>query len=200
MIRNGEVAKWNTPWKLADVQPLARPVPYVHKSGAVTWVTLDPDVQEAIAAQLEHRLNHVEQNAERPVTAGPSPARKPGAKEAMSISSNSTAEDTADARLIGQTTLTEGNIKHGHIYLRPFFDRFPADAVGGSSKASPAAQSLTVETSMGDRFETDLDGSKKFFRARGPIRGFFEATKARPGDEVHVERLAPYSYRISLQR
>lgn len=37
MILSGEVAKWNTPWKLADLQRLARPVPYKHKNGAVTW-------------------------------------------------------------------------------------------------------------------------------------------------------------------
>jgi hypothetical protein len=51
MIRSGNVAKWNTPWKLADVQKLASPVPYRHKSGAVTWVTLDPLVCESIAQQ-----------------------------------------------------------------------------------------------------------------------------------------------------
>src|SRR4051812_33132729 len=41
MVRSGEVARWNTPWKLADVHRLIRPVPYQHKSGAVTWVDLD---------------------------------------------------------------------------------------------------------------------------------------------------------------
>ena len=41
MIRSGEVAKWNMPWKLADVRQFDSPVPYRHKSGAVTWVELD---------------------------------------------------------------------------------------------------------------------------------------------------------------
>ncbi|MCL2874749.1 MAG: hypothetical protein FWF12_00345 [Betaproteobacteria bacterium] len=52
MIRSGEVAKWNTPWKLADVRRLASPVPYRHRKGAVTWVELDADVTHAIARQL----------------------------------------------------------------------------------------------------------------------------------------------------
>jgi hypothetical protein len=199
MIVSGEVANWNTPWKLADIRPLASPVPYSHKKGAVTWVALHPDVQDAIATQMED-ASDCEPQVQSPATKVASSPQKPATKEVMSIQSNSTPQDTADARVIGHTTLTEANIRHGHIYLRSFFDRFPKGAVGGSSKASMATESLMVQTSMGHRFETDLDGLKKFFRARAPIRAFFEATKARPGDEVVVEQLAPYSYRMSLQR
>ena len=52
MIRSGEVAKWNRPWKLTSVRKLALPVPYKHKPGAVTWVKLEPYVAAAIRAQL----------------------------------------------------------------------------------------------------------------------------------------------------
>ena len=52
MIRSGEVAKWNVPWKLAEVRRLARPVAYAHKSGAVTWVELDSAAMSGIAAQV----------------------------------------------------------------------------------------------------------------------------------------------------
>jgi hypothetical protein len=41
MIRSGAVAKWNTPWRLADIWRLPAPVAYHHKSGAVIWVELD---------------------------------------------------------------------------------------------------------------------------------------------------------------
>lgn len=51
MIRSGEVAKWNTPWKLTDVRRLRRPVPYSHKSGAVTWVELDTAAIAGIASE-----------------------------------------------------------------------------------------------------------------------------------------------------
>jgi hypothetical protein len=52
MIRTGEVAKWNRPWKLTSVRKLAKPVPYKHKPGAVTWVNLEPDVAANIRTQL----------------------------------------------------------------------------------------------------------------------------------------------------
>lgn len=39
-------------WEMADARPLATPVRYSHKSGAVIWVQLDPSVTEQIGAQL----------------------------------------------------------------------------------------------------------------------------------------------------
>jgi hypothetical protein len=47
VIRN----RWIHPWVLADVRPLATPVPYKHKSGAVLFVTLDASVSDAIRRQ-----------------------------------------------------------------------------------------------------------------------------------------------------
>lgn len=52
LIASGQVARWCVPWKLDEVQPLHQPVAYRHRPGAVTWVTLDPEVQAAIARQL----------------------------------------------------------------------------------------------------------------------------------------------------
>lgn len=43
-IRSGEVAKWKYAWVLANVRRLPESVPYVHPSGAVIWVNLEPDV------------------------------------------------------------------------------------------------------------------------------------------------------------
>lgn len=51
MILGGQVAKWRTPWKMADVRRLALPVPYVHRQGAVTWVKLDDAAAAAVAMQ-----------------------------------------------------------------------------------------------------------------------------------------------------
>ncbi len=36
-----------------------------------------------------------------------------------------------EAQLIGRTTLTAGNIRNNHIYLREFFNAFPEEVVGG---------------------------------------------------------------------
>lgn len=52
IIESGQVASWNTPWMLQDIRRLASPVRYTHKSGAVTWVNLDPDVSEQIHRQI----------------------------------------------------------------------------------------------------------------------------------------------------
>lgn len=52
MIESGQVASWNTPWILQDARKFASPVRYTHKSGAVTWVKLDPEVTEQIEWQM----------------------------------------------------------------------------------------------------------------------------------------------------
>lgn len=41
--------KWRYAWHLSDVRRLSAPVSYIHKSGAVTWVNLNPDAITAIA-------------------------------------------------------------------------------------------------------------------------------------------------------
>lgn len=45
--------KWHYAWVLQDAIALPAPVPYRHKNGAVIWVKLDEDVQQAIADQLQ---------------------------------------------------------------------------------------------------------------------------------------------------
>jgi len=69
--------------------------------------------------------------------------------------------------------LTQGNIDHNHIYLREFFDRFPKDVIGGSSKRQSAGREITICWEGGVQVATDLDGTKKLFRARGWIEAFF---------------------------
>jgi hypothetical protein len=44
--------KWNCAWHLSDVIELPQPIPYTHKSGAVTWVSLDPEVTSATKKQF----------------------------------------------------------------------------------------------------------------------------------------------------
>ena len=103
-------------------------------------------------------------------------------------------------RAIGTTEITQGNIDNDHIYLRGFFDKFPADAIGGSNRASAAQREISVDWGGGTVVMTDLDGTKRFFRKRGWIREFFARHGARAGDSVLVEEIAPYSYRVVLQR
>jgi DNA polymerase-3 subunit epsilon len=52
--------------------------------------------------------------------------------------------DGKRGRLLGTTEITDGDIRKNHIYLRPFFKKFPADAIGGSNAASAARREVTV--------------------------------------------------------
>jgi len=51
--------KWRYAWELSCITSLAHPVPYIHKSGAVTWVELDDDAVQAIAKQLHIKAEDV---------------------------------------------------------------------------------------------------------------------------------------------
>ena len=102
-------------------------------------------------------------------------------------------------RRLGTTEITQGNIDNSHIYLRSFFEKFPADAIGGSNRASAARREIAVDWGGGAVVMTDLDGTKRFFRKRSWIREFFERHGARAGDVVTVEEVAPYSYRVALK-
>jgi hypothetical protein len=46
---------------------------------------------------------------------------------------------------------------------------------------------------------TDIDGKKKFFRARGWIGAFYKINHAEPGDRVVIYETAPYRYRVRLK-
>nr|WP_274600804.1 ASCH domain-containing protein [Ectothiorhodospira shaposhnikovii] len=190
-IRSGEVAKWNIPWKLEDVRRLASPVPYRHRNGAVTWVELGQDVSDAIARQIgEIPQPHVAPAAtplpSQHRSAAPQGERAPASMPAKNV------------RLIGQVQITQGNINNNHIYLREFFDRFPEEVIGGSNRREEAARTVTVDWGGDALVQTDLDGSKRLFRARSWVRNFFELNDAAAGDWVLVEEIGFYTYRVRL--
>jgi hypothetical protein len=210
MIRSGEVAKWNTPWKLADVRRLDHPVPYRHKSGAVTWVELDDVAIEGVAAVLRSatfgidpvelvpdvgssvgktraEVRPVEGNRDRSPT-GPSLSASP-------------ATPKSNSRWIGEVVINDANLRHNHFYLRPLIDRFPADVIGGSNKSSAARGEVTIDWGGPEPVGTDIDGKdKKFFRARGWIGAFYKLHRAEAGDLVVIEETAPYRYQVSLKK
>lgn len=79
MILSGEVAKWNIPWKLADVRVLKEPVPYRHPNGAITLFNLDAQVGDEILDQLKSHQRHRQLGREDggPTKATPSPKQGP---------------------------------------------------------------------------------------------------------------------------
>lgn len=207
MIRSGEVAKWNVPWKLTDVRPLDRPVPYRHKSGAVTWVELNEEAIDGITAALRgdltesivpSRMRDMEEDADmRPVTVSQS-------LHALQRAAAATASPGAAPRSpqwIGEIEVNDANLRNNHFYLRPLIDKFPSDVIGGSSKASKAKGEVVIDWGGPEPVRTDIDGQdKKFFRARGWIGAFYKLHGARAGDFVVIEETAPSRYRVSLKR
>lgn len=195
MIRGGEVARWTTPWKLAEVQVLRRPVPYRHPNGAITLFSLAPEVGAAILAQVGERAAAPAAPA-RPASAPP-PSRlaappPPARSAAPSLPTDGTG------RLLGETVLTEGNLKNNHFYLTPFLGRFPAGLFGGTNDGALAPLQATVDWGGGSPVETDIPSDKKMFRRRGWVREFFADNDARPGDTVRVHETAPLRYRVTL--
>lgn len=201
LIASGEVAKWNTPWHLADVRHLTTPVPYSHPSGAVTWVALGHDIAQAIASQLTD-IRTVQTAAKGPVARSPSisqgkaPSAPVAASPVRSVAVQSLAPE-GEMRI----EITEANLKHNHFYLRPHVHKFPDDVIGGSNKSKLARRVVKLDWGGPAPAETDIDGEdKKFFRARGWVGAFFKLNDAQPGDFVVVERVDPYRYQVRLRK
>ena len=107
--------------------------------------------------------------------------------------------DAKAPRLLGTTKITQANIDHNHIYLRPFFEKFPADAIGGSNMSSVARREIAVDWGGETTVMTDLDGKKLLFRKRGWVSGFFQRNGIVAGDVVSVDEVGSYSYRVRRQ-
>lgn len=206
MIRSGEVAKWVVPWKLADVRPLAQPVPDDHKNGAVIWVTLF----EGVARQLEDALadkanpspeiahspsRRVESlsSLKHPLTDAPKVAIKPVSRPIP------VSLPDQERRVIGRSRLSSGNLNNNHFYLTDFLHAFPSDTIGGKNSEQAAAGSLTIEWGGPAPEISDIDFSKRMFRKRGWVRKFFAASGAKEGDIVVVSLIFLYFVHVGLE-
>lgn len=93
--------------------------------------------------------------------------------------------------------LTQGNLRHGHVYLARHLDFFPADAIGANNKQTGVGASLLVHFDGVGQAETDIDSQHKIFRLRGKIwQEFFEQHGLRAGDKVAIEHVSKYEYRL----
>lgn len=196
MIRSGEVAKWTTPWKLADIRVLHRPVPYRHPNGAITLFSLDPAVSAAITAQLGDPTTIAPQPPRQ--VAPPSPVRPMAAIQKAEAMPVAAPVDLAPGALLGETELNEANLKNNHFYLTPFLGRFPTDMIGGTNERSLASHPALIDWGGPLPVETDIPSDKKMFRRRGWVRQFFADNDAAPGDRVRIHQTAPYRYRVTL--
>lgn len=92
--------------------------------------------------------------------------------------------------------LTEGNLRHGHIYLTGHTDRFPADALGGPTRAE-AGRPVRLHFEGGNVVETDIVAARRIFRSRA-WRAWFAQRGAKAGDRVRLEPRGPREYRVAL--
>jgi hypothetical protein len=101
--------------------------------------------------------------------------------------------------MIGEIVINDANLRHDHFHLRPLIDQFPADVIGGSNKTTDAPKTVLLDWGGPEPVRTDIDGKKKFFRARGWICAFYKINHAEPGDRVVIYETAPYRYRVRLK-
>src|SRR5687767_9679559 len=94
--------------------------------------------------------------------------------------------------------VTQGNVNNGHLYLTNALDLFPQDVLGGAHRGQ-AGRSVQVYWDDGT-VDTDVVKSRKIFRRRDWVRRFFRAEQVAAGDEVLLEQLEPYVYRIRKWR
>jgi hypothetical protein len=204
-ILSGEVVSWNTPWILADVRRLEKPVPYRHRNGAVTWVSLDDGVAEAIAGQLD---GLVLSSVTPPSVAHA--AIVPADRQAANRTSpplesrparSGSGSPPVGGQWIGEIEINEANLRNNHFYLRPLVHSFPDDVIGGSNRSEAAQNSVSLDWGGPTETQTDIDGrDKKFFRARGWVGAFYKLHGAEPGDRVTIEQTAPYRYAVRLRK
>lgn len=193
MIRSGAVSKWTTPWHLADARPLPQPVPYRHPWGAVTWVNLEDSVAQAVSDQLGLTA--------APAPQQPKPATAPRAETPRPAPVRAAPAPAFPSRLppnamLGESEVTEGNLKNNHFYLRSFLHHFPEQLVGGRDLDPPIL--ALVEAQGMPPTRTDICPRHRFFRDRSWTRQFFANQDSAPGDRVQVHQVAPLHYRVSI--
>lgn len=93
--------------------------------------------------------------------------------------------------------LTGGNIRNGHIYLRTAYALFPDDVIGGSNKNRRALKSLSLYfDGLADPIRTDIAGDKMIFRDRASCSEFFRIHRLQAGDQVAIDRITKYKFRV----
>lgn len=207
MIRRGEVANWNVPWKIADVIPLEEPIPYEHKAGAVTWVVFSSELGRRLACYVDHEATEpnsalrgpfrtVDQRAK--ISTAPAPEPKTDRRKPVHLPKTLTLPED-NGKEIGRSMLSGGNIRNNHMKLGAFLHAFPQDVIGGSNKSDAAPRQLEIDWGGPETVRTDVDGTKSIFRARGWVRRLFAASGAKEGDSVVVSQIGPYKINVRIE-
>ncbi len=98
---------------------------------------------------------------------------------------------------IRRVIVTGGNIRNNHFYLP--LDFFPDEAIGGRNKSEAAARTISVTFRPGRTIETEIDRTKRIFRARSAVGEFFAKTGIGEGDKVRLVKTGAFSYEVSKE-
>jgi hypothetical protein len=93
-------------------------------------------------------------------------------------------------------TVTQGNLDNNHLYLTDVLHLFPEDVFGGPDASQTAPRPLRVQWGN-EVVETDIDRTKNIFRKRGWVARFFDENRVQAGDQILLEQIEPYLYRVS---
>jgi len=178
-IEDAFANRWTTPWVLRDVRRFARPVPYTHPSGAVTWVDLPTFQAEPGWTDATPSVTVKE----------PPPARQP-----PSTGEHRRPQHRAEGPWV-DIRLTEGNLRNNHFYLRTAESLLPSDCIGGSNK-SDLGRAIRVTFEPGPSIECDVAGDKMILRARAQVRDFFERSGSRAGDTLRFMRVGERDFLV----
>ncbi len=108
-------------------------------------------------------------------------------------------DSVREARI--EIPLTQGNLNHGHVYLRKHLDFFPMDTIGPANDQDGNGTLVTLHfDGLPETIKTDIAGDHKSFRRRGPWKKFFAYHHLAEGNSVAIERLSAYEYRIGPAR
>lgn len=106
-------------------------------------------------------------------------------------------------------TVTPGNLRQNHLYVRGIYDFLPQDCVGPARKSKKATVASSIEIELDGLDEviiTDVGRSastgepRGFFRGRTWVRRFFEHHSVAPGEQVALTRLQERRFRLSMHR
>jgi hypothetical protein len=93
--------------------------------------------------------------------------------------------------------LTAGGLSNNYVSLAEHLDFFPPAAVGQANVRDGAGSPLTLHfAGLDETVQTDITADHKSFRRRGPWGRFFAHHHLAEGDQIIIERLNAYEYRI----
>ena len=93
-------------------------------------------------------------------------------------------------------TVTQANLDNNHLYVTEARDLFPEDVFGGSDETQAAPRTVRVQFGC-ESVDTDIDRTKNIFRRRAWVARFFDANRVQAGDQIQLEQVEPYLYRVS---